>query len=572
MSTPEGFLQDAPRLANQYDDDPLLRGHLRRRLDPDVLRAVEPSLRGMGELAAGRLLELAHAHRRDEPEHVPFDAWGRRVDEIRVNPAWRACARVAAEEGLVAAAYERKHGRFSRVHQFALAYLFHASSQVYTCPLAMTDGCARTLEVLGDGLGTTRDRVLARLTSRDPDTAWTSGQWMTERIGGSDVGLSETVARSDGRGGFTLHGTKWFTSAVTSQVALTLARPEGNGPGGKGLALFLVELRDDAGRLRDITVLRLKDKLGTRNLPTAELLLDGTPALPVAGLADGVRNMATMLNLTRTWNAVCAAATLRRGLALARDFARRRVAFGAPLAEKPLHLETLADLAAEHEASFLLTFFAVELLGRQEAGELDERGEALLRLVLPVAKLTTGRQTVAGASEVLEAFGGAGYVEDTGLPQLLRDGQVLSIWEGTTNVLSLEAYRSVQRGDALRFALEEIRRRAEAVERPSLREPSGMALRSAAHLESWWAEAGARGAWLHEAAARRFAMTLGRTLALALLVEHADWSLEHERDARSAEAARRFARLGVDRLVDAPRPPTATTRLALGERLDPEAV
>jgi len=567
---PEGFLQDAPRLANQYDDDALLRSHLRRTLPAEVLADVEPSLATMGELAAGRLLDLSIAHRRDEPAHVPFDPWGRRVDEVQVNAAWREYAKVAAEHGLVATAYERAHGRFSRVHQFALAYLFHASSQVYTCPLAMTDGCARTLETVGTGLGATRDRVLSHLVSRDPARAWTSGQWMTERIGGSDVGLSETVARRGADGGFTLYGTKWFTSAVGSQVALTLARPEGNGPGGKGLALFLVELRDEAGRLRGITVLRLKDKLGTRNLPTAELALEGTPALPVAGLADGVRNMGSMLNLTRTWNAVCAAATLRRGLALTRDFAHRRVAFGAPLAEKPLHLETLADLAAEHEASFMLTFFAVELLGRQEAGELDANGDALLRLVQPVAKLTTGRQTVAAASEVLEAFGGAGYVEDTGLPQLLRDGQVLSIWEGTTNVLSLEAYRALMRGDALGLVLEEIRRRAEAASHGSLREPCGAALRSADHLESWWADAGARGAWLHEAAARRFAMTLGRTLALALLVEHADWAIAHERDARSAEAARRFARLGVDRLVDVARPPAATTQLALGGPLDPD--
>ncbi len=578
MSQP-GFLQDPPQLSNQYDADALLRGHLRRTLGPDVLRDVEPSLRRMGELAAGPLLDLSRAHRRDEPVHVPFDGWGRRVDEVHVNEAWRVYARVAAEEGLIATAYERRHGRFSRVHQFALAYLFHPSSQVYTCPLAMTDGCARTLEVIGAtssetaGLdGAMRDRIVGHLTSRDPAQAWTSGQWMTERIGGSDVGLSETVARRNGDGTFTLHGTKWFTSAVTSQVALTLARPEGNGLGGKGLALFLVELRDAADRLQGITVLRLKDKLGTRNLPTAELLLDGTPAVPVAGLADGVRNMGTMLNLTRTWNAVCAAATLRRGLALARDFAARRVAFGARLAEKPLHLETLADLAAEQQASFLLTFFAVELLGRQEAGELDAAGESLLRLVQPIAKLTTARQTVAGASEVLEAFGGAGYVEDTGLPELLRDGQVLSIWEGTTNVLALEAYRAMLRADALPPLLEAIRRRAEGAAHDSLREASGVALRSADHLESWWSEADTRGAWLHEAAARRVALSIGRTLALALMIEHADWALVNERDARSAEAARRFARHGVDTLSDAPRPPDATTRLALGEALDPDSL
>ena len=543
-----GFYQDPPRLGNQYDEDPLLKSFLRRVLPTEVLRDVEPSLGRMGEAAAGRLLELARDYRRDEPEHVPYDAWGRRVDEVRVNAAWREYARVAAEQGLVAIGYERAHGRFSRLHQFALAYLFHPSSQIYTCPLAMTDGCARTLERLGSP--PLRERVLARLVSRDPERAWTSGQWMTERSGGSDVGRSETVARRDGPG-WRLHGTKWFTSAVTSQVALALARPEGNGPGGKGLALFLVELRDGDGRLRNITVLRLKEKLGTRNLPTAELQLDGTPAEPVAGLSDGVRQMGTMLDLTRTWNAVCAAASLRRGLALARDYAQRRVAFGAPLAEKPLHQETLDDLGAEQEAAFSLTFHVVEQLGRQEAGELDSAGEASLRLLHPLAKLTTARQAVAGASEVLEAFGGAGYVEDSGLPELLRDAQVLAIWEGTTNVLALEVYRAIQRSEALAPTLEALRRRARCASHAALREPAQSALRAADHLEHWWSLAAARGARAHEAGARRFALTLGRALSLALLVEHADWSLTHEGDACAADAARRLAEIGVDSLREA---------------------
>src|SRR5262249_34400023 len=157
-------------------------------------------------------------------------------------------------------------------------------------------------------------------------------------------------------------GRKWFTSAITSQMALTLARPEGNPAGGKGLALFYVETRDADGRPNGILVNRLKDKLGTRKLPTAELTLDGVPAEPVAGLDNGVRAIAPMLNVTRTWNAISAVSYMRRGIALARDYARKRVAFGSPLADKPLHVDTLAGLQAEFEAALHLTFNVVELL------------------------------------------------------------------------------------------------------------------------------------------------------------------------------------------------------------------
>src|SRR5437867_6758834 len=129
-------------------------------------------------------------------------------------------------------------------------------------------------------------------------------------------------------------------------MALTLARPDGNGPGGAGLALFYVELRDEQGRLRNIRVNRLKDKLGTRKVPTAELSLEGAPAQLVMGTTDGIRNIVPMLHLTRTWNSITAVAFMRRGLALARDYASKRVAFGAPLAHKPLHVDTLAALQA----------------------------------------------------------------------------------------------------------------------------------------------------------------------------------------------------------------------------------
>jgi hypothetical protein len=371
---------------------------------------------------------------------------------------------------------------------------------------------------------------------------------MTERAGGSDVGLSETVARHSAEG-WRLYGTKWFASAATSEMALTLARPEGNEPGARGLALFYVETRDADGRLRNIRIDRLKEKLGTRKVPTAELTLDRTPAVLVGARDRGVRAIAPMLTVTRVWNAVGAAWLMRRALALATDYARRRVQFGAPLAEKPLHVDTLAGLEAETRAAFLLAFFTVEALGRREAGAARKDDDVLLRALTPIAKLTTARQAVAVVTEAVEAFGGAGYVEDTGLPTLLRDAHVLPIWEGTTNVLALDTMRAFRTSRALDAFVDLVASRCAAVRDPALRALGDLAAAAARHAERWLYEALDDGPH-YEAGARRFALTLGRSLALALLVEHAEWAVADGRATSAVAAARRFARRGVDLVVD----------------------
>lgn len=558
------FFQDPPALDNQYRSDSLLERVFRRLVPADMFSSMDPQLDEMASLSSGRLDDLAAAHRLDEPVHTVFDAWGRRIDRIEVNDAWHEYARVAAEKGLVASGYERRYGEYSRLFQFGLVYFFAPSSQVYTCPLAMTDGCARTLEVLGPSR--LRDSVLPRLVTRDPQMAWTSGQWMTERTGGSDVGASETTARLGPDGRFRLYGTKWFTSAVTSDVALTLARPIGNGPGGKGLALFFVKVRDEGGKLNGIVVHRLKEKLGTRHLPTAEITLEGTIADPVAGLTDGVRNMASMLNLTRTWNAVCAVAGMGRGLALARDYARRRRAFGALLAEKPLHVDTLAALSAEYEAACLLTFHETLLLGRAETNVASDEERAVLSVLQPVVKLLTGKMAVSAASEVLESFGGAGYVEDTGLPALLRDAQVLPIWEGTTNVLSLETLRALSRERAFDAVMRSVRAHAASAQTAPLVELGATAVDCADRALAWAIKTSAENRPELEAGARRFALTLGRSFALALMVEQAQWELTRYSDRRATLAASRFAAHGIEMRATPAFDSADLTALALGIR------
>lgn len=540
------FFQDPPRLGNQYDDDALLQSYLARTLPEDLRRSLTDEFRELGDLGGNHFYQFQLRDRLNEPELTQWDAWGHRIDHIEVSPLWKEAEALAARRGLVATAYEQKSAELSRVHQFVLNYLVQPSLDVYSCPLAMTDGAARSLLMLGNAA--LIERALPRLTSRDPAHFWTSGQWMTERTGGSDVGLTQTAARQSPEG-WRLYGTKWFTSATTAQMALTLARPEGNGPGGKGLAIFYVETRDTAGKLNGVQINRLKDKLGTRKVPTAELTLDGTLAIPVAGLSDGIKNMAWMLNVTRTWNAMGAAWSMRRALALARDYAQRRVQFGAKLAEKPLHVDTLAGLEAEFQAGFMLSFRAVELLGRLEAKVATERDVLLQRLVTPLAKLTTGRQAVHVTSEVSEAFGGAGYVEDTGVPRLQADSQVLSIWEGTTNVLSLDALRALAKEGTLEALFHEVEGRLGGVRDAGLRPCVDAANSALEHARAWVSGAMGNPATL-EAGARRFSLTLGRTLELALLSDHAQWCLDNGHGPRGKAAARRFAQHGVDLIRD----------------------
>jgi alkylation response protein AidB-like acyl-CoA dehydrogenase len=541
------FFQEPPRLGNQFDDDPLLPSWIARHV-PDP--AVATELRTLGELAA-ELYPKQLADLNNDPVLTQWDAWGNRVDKIEVSPVWREAQVLAAKHGMVAAGYDARLGAAARTHQFAIVHVLGPSLDVYSCPLAMTDGAAATLRASGNA--ELIERFVPHLLSRDPANMWTSGQWMTERTGGSDVSQSETVARKGDDGQWRLYGTKWFTSATTGQIALALARPEGNPEGSRGLALFLVELRDANGRLRGITVNRLKDKFGTRKVPTAELTLDGAPATMVGAMEGGVRQITPMLSITRTWNAISAASAMRRGLALARDYARRRKVFGALLVDKPLHVDTLAMLEAEYAGAFCLSFRSAGLIGALEhsgGADGDSHDARLARALVPIAKLVTGKQAVAVTSEAIEACGGAGYIEDTGLPRILADAQVLPIWEGTTNVLSLDTLRALAKGGAAEALGAEIESNT-AVRDAGLAAPAAAARAAAAHANKWIASALGTPDAL-EAGARRFAMTLGRALECALLVGHAQWAADagHADGPRLAAAARRFAANGIDLIHD----------------------
>lgn len=530
--TPLSFIQEPPGLGNEYREDWLLRAWLESRLPSEMLEQETPCLDELGERSGGEWYRMQREDRLNEPRLTQWSPWGERIDEIELTPLWKRAKHWAAEYGLVAVGYDDDRAEHARTVQFARAWLFIPSTDFYGCPLAMTDGAARILSDAGnDELA---ERALTHLLARDGDAFWTSGQWMTETIGGSDVSRTETMAHRDGDGQWRLTGRKWFTSAATSEMALTLARPEGNPEGSRGLALFYVEPHDDDGRLRDIEILRLKDKLGTRKLPTAELWLDGAPATPVAGLERGVAAIAPMLNLTRTWNSVTACALMRRGIALATSYARRRTAFGRTLIEQALHRQTLAALEADYAAAGSATLAMVAELGRVEHDHADASPE-LLRLLTPMVKLGTARDAVAAASETLECFGGAGYIEDTGLPMLLRDAQVLSIWEGTTNVLALDLLRALS-DTGIDPWLMRMRSRLSEIGDGRLEEVKRVAESGFEQVADWLQQSPE----VLEAGARSVAMNLYRITGLVELASLAEQRLAAEDD-RPLIAAMHYA-------------------------------
>ncbi|KAL1281645.1 hypothetical protein QQF64_000448 [Cirrhinus molitorella] len=475
------FFQERPLLTNPFTQDALLRAYLRRHL-PE--QEVQRDLLRFGERLVTEIEALGRQCELKPPVLQHYDAWGRRVDRILTCDAWTRLKHISAQEGLVAAGYERTYGEWSRVYQMSKMYLFAPSAGLYTCPLAMTDGAAKVIESLGVPVR----EAFERLTTRDEKRFWTQ-----------DVD-DECVRRR-------LPGDSRRT-------------------GSRGLSLFMAEVWDADGSSNGVEVQRLKDKLGTRQVPTAELLLDGMNAQLLSEEGRGVASIANMLTITRIYNTVCAAAAMRRISHLCREYACKRSAFGKLLKDHALHVQTLSRLEVETRAAFLLTMEVCRLLGREENRSASDRDTLLLRLLTPVAKLYTAKQAVCVVSEGLESFGGQGYIEDTGLPSMLRDAQVLSIWEGTTNVLSLDVLRSIAKssGSVLQAFFVDVNERLLAADASAALRPAVSSLRtSLSALKRFAQTAASRPAGTLELSARDLAYSLARIYMGALLVDHAAW-------------------------------------------------
>ncbi|HEX8407595.1 MAG TPA: acyl-CoA dehydrogenase family protein [Thermoanaerobaculia bacterium] len=435
-----------PPTENYWDACPDFRALCKRKLSEGAFAWAEPQLSAMGEQSAKIVAPLAAIADVEQPRLVTHDARGERISRVDYHTSYREMERIAYGSGMIAMKYQtHEHSREAPFIGFALGYMFAMAECGLYCPLCMTDGVARVLTRHGTHEQVVR--VVPHLTSTDPKTLWTGGMWLTERAGGSDVGANETVARKDADGTWRLSGHKWFCSNVDAQAVLVTARANG-GEGTKGLRTFLLETRDNPG----VIIERLKPKLGVRSMATGEVTLVDARAEEVGSFAA----MADMLNLSRLYNAVASVALISRAVLESRHYIERRHAFGRPVIEFPLAQETFFDMEAEHVGAMLITFEAVDALVRADAG--DEDAAKMLRILTPIVKAVTGKLAVPCVSEAMELIGGNGYIEESPMPRLLRDAQVLPIWEGTTNILVLDALRVMHRDSSQELLLSRIRK------------------------------------------------------------------------------------------------------------------
>jgi alkylation response protein AidB-like acyl-CoA dehydrogenase len=387
----------------------------------------------------------------NRPENLPaldtHDAIGRHVAGFAHHPSYHEAGKHIYESGIMAAYTE-----IPNPHPFILS-LFYLSSHVgeggHNCPLACTAGAIRALQALGtEAQKATWLPALLRPVYGEHHAG---AQFLTEVQGGSDVGANAVVARLRADGGWRVDGEKWFCSSADAHVFLVTARPEGAAEGTRGLGLFLVP-REVEGKPNGFRLLRLKDKLGTRTMVTAEIDFEGAYAEQIGPLEDGFKNtMELIIDTSRLYNAFGCAGLAHRAYLVARGYAEHRSAFGEPIARYPLVRETLAMAIADAEAALAGSFWLARVQQRVDGGEASDVEKAFLRTGLNLNKVRTAVLAHDAINRCIEILGGNGTIETFSvLPRLLRDNVVFENWEGTHHTLRMQVLR-----DAVRLGFHE---------------------------------------------------------------------------------------------------------------------
>jgi acyl-CoA dehydrogenase len=454
---------------NWWTTDPNLRATVARSCSPEAMAWAEPYLARFGELCGTRVAPRADYTDTvaGRPRLQAYNRQGQEISHVIYNPGYLQTVADVYGSGIVAWRHVTPEGAPGPVPPavtWAMGYMVSMAETGFYCPVCLTGSAAHALARYAPvGI---KERYLSRLITIDPTLLMQGATWLTEKTGGSDVGAITTVAvpagpdaklpslteATDGDGVsqtiprsttlppgpyipgsvWRLTGEKWFASNADADVALALARPEGAPAGTAGLALFLVpRFLPDGGRNAH-RIRRLKEKLGVIAVPSGEVLLEGAEAYLIGGPGVGFKMMMEAINLSRIYNIIGSAGICRRAFLESIIYTSKRTAFGRPLTDQPLMRLKLTQMLVETEAATTLAF---------RAADCYEQGRPFHRMLIPVAKARTADQALRMARAGIECFGGNGYIEEYPMARIMRDAQVLTVWEGPENVLALDLLR-----------------------------------------------------------------------------------------------------------------------------------
>jgi acyl-CoA dehydrogenase len=469
VSTTNRYPQEKNRVLNAdfkasknfYQSDKILRNYFKNNVSESGFTYMTEKLERLGKQAAGVMNELSMLADKQGPVLVKRNMLGETINEIRFHPAYWDLMKIAVQSEMFRVKWEPKlreqFGNETQRLGFTSGYLYAMSECGQYCPLCMTDGVARLIDIFCSEED--KARLLPHIYTNNADELFTGAMFLTEKTGGSDVGASITTATHNEDNTYYLNGEKWFCSNANADLIFALARTDENIKGTKGLSIFLVEKNLPSGEKNYIDVIRLKDKLGVRSMASAECILTNTEGKRVGNEFEGFKVMVEMVNLSRLYNSVAALGTSRRALIEAYQFLSHRNTFGKNALEHALIRTKLTELGALNVANFYLVWRAVKALDLADAG--NEHETQLFRIINPLTKKWSAETGVYITRESMELMGGLGYIEDGVMPKLFRDMLVLPIWEGSGNIIVLDMLRAMGKSKGFAAICKEITRSAE---------------------------------------------------------------------------------------------------------------
>lgn len=463
------LVEDVIRSKNFYEGDITLEQILKEQLAPDFFTYAQTNLYEFGKHCAGPIdMRAKVTDREGEPRLQRYNAFGEEVSEVIVNEGYKQTILETYGTGIVGYVHKRvpelgRKGNY--VYSFAQGYILSQAEPGFYCPVTLTMATAYLLEHYANE--DLKQKFMPHVCSTGEEILFEGATFLTERQGGSDVGAN-TVRACKTDEGYKLYGEKYFASnAGMCGIAMVLARIEGSSQGSKGLTLFAVPWRKEDGSLNSITIRRLKDKLGVRAVPSGEVVFEGATAFVVGDPSKGIYYMLEALNLSRICNATASLGIMKRAYDEAKFYTSGRHAFGHQLAQYPMVQQTLSSLQAKLHVALVTLFDLIALYDKVTVGEASLEEQLINRLNIALIKKETAEVAIHFAHEAIELHGGNGYIEDFVTPRLLRDAQVLTVWEGTANILAHELIRLAQKDAHLLF-IEQLKSRLQTLQEDPL--------------------------------------------------------------------------------------------------------